>query len=71
MLVWVKDLAARRGKDFVRLDYQRDRAYLRAMYLRQGFEDVGEKTTSEGKPLVLAEYRTPSVRPTDARNSDI
>jgi GNAT superfamily N-acetyltransferase len=60
MLEWVKDLAERSGKDFVRLDYDGSRPYLRDMYLRQGFEDVSSTATDEGKKLVLAEYRTAS-----------
>jgi GNAT superfamily N-acetyltransferase len=56
-LEWVKDFAARSGKDYVRLDYDGSRAYLRAMYLRHGFADAGTATTSDGKALVLAEYR--------------
>lgn len=58
MLEWVKDFAARSGKDFVRLDYDGSRAYLRAMYMRHGFEDAGTAVTTDGKELVLAEHRT-------------
>lgn len=60
MLEWVKDLAERSGKDFVRLDYDGGRPYLRAMYLRHGFEDSSSALTPEGRTLVLAEYRTAS-----------
>jgi GNAT superfamily N-acetyltransferase len=61
-LEWVKGFAARSGKDYVRLDYDGSRAYLRAMYLRHGFEDADAATSSEGKRLVLAEYRV-AARP--------
>jgi GNAT superfamily N-acetyltransferase len=57
-LEWVKDFAARSGKDYVRLDYDGSRAYLRAMYLRHGFADAGITATSDGRALCLAEYRT-------------
>ncbi len=61
MLEWVKDYAARRGKDYVRLDYDGSRAYLRAMYLGHGFEDAGTVDIAEGRTLILAECGT-SVR---------
>jgi len=57
MLEWSKDLGRQRGKDFVRLDYTKQRSYLRSMYLRHGFEDAGESTTPEGTVLVLGECR--------------
>jgi GNAT superfamily N-acetyltransferase len=60
-LEWVKDFAARSGKDYVRLDYDGSRAYLRAMYPRHGFEDAGAATSSEGKELILAECRAPRL----------
>jgi GNAT superfamily N-acetyltransferase len=62
MLEWVKDLAERSGKDFVRLDYDGERPYLRGMYLRHGFEDRSSAATPEGRKLLLAEYRTASAR---------
>jgi ribosomal protein S18 acetylase RimI-like enzyme len=60
MLEWVKDLAERSGKDFLRLDYDGSRPYLRGMYLRHGFEDASSTATPEGRKLVLGEYRTAS-----------
>jgi GNAT superfamily N-acetyltransferase len=61
MLEWVKGFAARSGKDYVRLDYDGSRPYLREMYLRHGFEDSGEAEIGEGRTLILAEYRTASA----------
>ncbi len=57
MIEWVKELAARSGKDFVRLDYDWKRPYLREMYLRRGFADARSTSTADGCPLMLAECR--------------
>jgi GNAT superfamily N-acetyltransferase len=62
MLEWLKAFAEEKGKDFVRLDYDRTLPYHRRMYLRHGFRDAGEATTAEGKALVLGEYRVPRRR---------
>jgi GNAT superfamily N-acetyltransferase len=55
MLEWVKEYGKEKGKDFIRLDYEKRRTYLRNMYLKHGFIDVNEMTTNEGHLLILAE----------------
>ena len=57
MLEWVKEYGKLNGKNFIRLDYEKSRDYLRNMYKGHGFEDIGEMRTDEGSLLVLGEYR--------------
>jgi hypothetical protein len=57
MLEWVKDYGKQNDKDYIRLDYQKNRSYLRNMYLKHGFIDISEMTTSEDHILVLGEFK--------------
>ena len=57
MLEWIKSYGRENGKKFVRLDYEKQRGYLRALYLRQGFEDIEVLTYSNGNEIVKAECR--------------
>jgi GNAT superfamily N-acetyltransferase len=57
MLEWVKVFGKEKGKNYIRLDYQKSRSYLRNMYLRHGFVDIDEIENDEGKLLILGEYR--------------
>jgi Acetyltransferase (GNAT) family. len=61
-LEWVKRYGRERGADFVRLDYEKRREYLRRMYLRQGFEDAREIETEDGEVIVLGEHRVERAR---------
>jgi hypothetical protein len=56
ILEWVKDLGKNLNKDFIRLDYQKSRTYLRNMYLSHEFHDVSEMVLSDGVILVLGAY---------------
>ena len=57
MLEWIKDQAEANGKQYVRLDYEIDREYLRKMYIDSGFRDI-EILKKEGQSdIVKAEYR--------------
>jgi hypothetical protein len=57
MLDWVKEYGRLNGKDNVRLDYQKNRSYLRKMYISNGFIDISEIDVDESNILVLAETR--------------
>jgi GNAT superfamily N-acetyltransferase len=56
ILEWVKEFGGKKGKAYIRLDYEKRRDYLRKMYLKHGFQDYSEMKTSEGNTLVLAQY---------------
>lgn len=57
MIQWVKDYGKKMKKEFIRLDYQKRREYLRKMYLENGFIDQIEIENDEGDLLLLAEYK--------------
>jgi GNAT superfamily N-acetyltransferase len=58
MLEWAKKYTKIMNKDFLRLDYQKNRNYLRTMYRKHGFEDIEVTINSDGCILVLGEYKT-------------
>ena len=57
MLNWVKEFGKQNGKDFIRLDYEKRRKYLRNMYLQSGFVDIEYMNQNKGFELVKAEYK--------------
>jgi hypothetical protein len=57
MLEWIKMHAMELGKQFIRLDYLKDRGYLRRMYLQHGFEDIEELKLANGDIMMKAEYK--------------
>lgn len=57
MLKWVKEYGKEKGKDFIRLDFNENREYLRKMYYGNGFERVNIMTENENGKIVLAEYK--------------
>jgi len=56
ILEWAKDYCRSEGRPWIRLDYQKERAYLRRLYQGHGFKDSGELPREGGGILVLAEY---------------
>jgi GNAT superfamily N-acetyltransferase len=56
LLEWIKRYAREKGKKYVRLDYDKTRAYLRKLYPHHGFRDVREADREDGYHLQLAEY---------------
>jgi len=57
ILDWVKAFAERSGKDYVRLDFDESREYLRNLYYGAGFECVRRLPEKDGERVVTAEYR--------------
>jgi GNAT superfamily N-acetyltransferase len=57
LLKWIIEYGKDNGKSYIRLDYDKNRPYLRNMYLSHGFEDVREIETKDGKINILAEYK--------------
>jgi GNAT superfamily N-acetyltransferase len=57
ILKWVKDFGKQNGKDYIRLDYETRRNYLRNMYLKSGFVDVEYMNQNKGFEIVKAEYK--------------
>jgi hypothetical protein len=57
ILGWVKDYGSKKKKEYIRLDYQKQRDYLRKMYLGHGFIDKDEIIQDDGSILVLGEYK--------------
>jgi GNAT superfamily N-acetyltransferase len=54
---WIVAEAAARGREYVRLDCQRDLRGIRAYYERLGFELCGEKTKGPNRAWALYERR--------------
>ena len=55
---WVDERAASAGREFVRLDCQRDDPGIRAYYERLGFEHRGDKDDDSRFPVALYERHT-------------
>jgi GNAT superfamily N-acetyltransferase len=55
---WVDEHAASAGREFVRLDCQRDDPGIRAYYERLGFEHRGDKDDDSRFPVALYERHT-------------
>jgi ADP-ribose pyrophosphatase YjhB (NUDIX family)/GNAT superfamily N-acetyltransferase len=55
MLEWVKDRARAAGKDWVRLDFNEERTYLRDLYYSHGFKPVSRVHGPDGRPITKAE----------------
>jgi GNAT superfamily N-acetyltransferase len=54
---WVKYFGLQNGKEYIRLDYETRRTYLRKMYLSFGFVDVEYLNQNKGYEIVKAEYK--------------
>ena len=57
ILEWVKKYGKEMGKEYIRLDYNEERTYLKEMYTRHGFVTRDFVKNDEGDVLVIAEYR--------------
>ena len=57
MLEWIKDYGKENGKQYIRLDYYKNRTYLRNLYLRHGFNDVEELETENWEIMIKGEYK--------------
>jgi GNAT superfamily N-acetyltransferase len=57
ILEWVKKHGRINHKDYIRLDYEKQREYLRKMYLKNGFEDIEIMHAENGYDIVKAECR--------------
>jgi len=57
ILEWVKKYGKEMGKDFIRLDYNEERTYLKEMYTRHGFVTKDIVKNDDGDVLVIAEYK--------------
>jgi GNAT superfamily N-acetyltransferase len=58
MLEWIKEFG--KGKDFIRLDFVKDREYIRKLYHKHGFKEIEEVISDSGLVLIKAEYK---IRP--------
>jgi hypothetical protein len=56
ILDWVKERGRRKGKEYIRLDFEEDREYLRKLYYGNGFKKVGIVINGKGKEITIAEY---------------
>lgn len=57
MLEWIKELGKEERKTFIRLDFVKNREYLRSLYHSHGFNEIGEIPGDNGLVLVKAEYK--------------
>jgi len=55
ILDWVKEYGRQNGKDFIRLDFEEDREYLKKLYYGNGFIKRGMVKADSGKEITLAE----------------
>ncbi len=62
ILDWVKEYGKKNNKDYIRLDFNENREYLRELYYRNGFTKVKELEENEKHKLVLAEYEIKRFR---------
>lgn len=56
ILEWAKQYAKEMGKDYLRLDYNEERTYLKQMYTSHGFVRKGMVRNDDGDVLVIAEH---------------
>jgi GNAT superfamily N-acetyltransferase len=56
ILNWLKHYGIEKGKDYIRINYQKHRTYLRKLYLKSGFIEVREIWQDDNSILVLGEY---------------
>jgi GNAT superfamily N-acetyltransferase len=57
ILNWVKRYAKDNKQDYVRLDYNENREYLKKMYTRHGFETIERMRNESGNLLIKAQYK--------------
>ncbi|HAH62567.1 MAG TPA: hypothetical protein DCL73_10790 [Treponema sp.] len=57
ILQWVQAYGVRNGKEYIRLDFEEEREYLKKLYYGNGFRKTGVVTDSNGKEITLAEYK--------------
>ena len=57
MIEWIKIHAMELEKDYIRLDYMKDREYLKMMYKKNGFEDIEELKLANGDVIIKSEYK--------------
>ena len=57
MIEWIKIHAMELKKDYIRLDFMKDREYLKIMYKKNGFEDIEELKLANGDLMIKAEYK--------------
>lgn len=56
ILDWVKEYGKQLGKEYIRLDFNEKREYIKNMYYGNGFRFVSNFEETEKHKLVLAEY---------------
>jgi GNAT superfamily N-acetyltransferase len=57
ILDWVKEYGKQKGKEYIRLDFEEDREYLKKMYYGNGFNKIGIVIDEKGKEITIAEYK--------------
>ena len=57
MIEWIKELGRKNGKQFIRLDYETRRKYLKEMYIKHGFIDVEYLNQKKGFEIAKAEFK--------------
>ena len=57
ILDWVKEYGRKNGKDYIRLNFNENREYLKKMYYGNGFQFVAVHSEKGSNKAVLAEYQ--------------
>ena len=57
ILNWVKEYGKEMGKDYIRLDFDEERTYLKKMYFSHGFKPIEKVITEDGHEITKAEYK--------------
>jgi len=55
IIEWIKDYGKKMSKDYIRLDFNESRNYLKELYLSHGFIPVEKAISPSGYHLVKAE----------------
>jgi GNAT superfamily N-acetyltransferase len=59
ILDWVKDYGKQHRKEYIRIDFDEDREYLKNMYYENGFRKKGSISNEDGRITATAEYCIP------------
>ena len=57
ILDWIKGYGKKQGKEYIRLDYEKEREYLNKLYEKHGFKDVEQVKMEDGSIFMKAECK--------------
>ena len=57
ILNWVKEYGKKMGKEYIRLDFEEERTYLKNIYYSHGFKPIEKIIDTTGHAITKAEYK--------------